>query len=249
MAGAWRVVGASVRGVSHLRSGHPCQDSHCWRQVGDLLVAAVADGAGSAPLAELGSCIAAHGAVEAAATRLAQAIPTDDAGWQALLEGVLETARQALQAEADRCQRSLADLATTLLVAIAGDYFVSACQVGDGAIVARLSDESFLAATRPPVGEYINETTFLTSNNYLAAAQFVTLRQHINGMILLSDGLQMLALKMPNGTPHLAFFAPLLQFAALADPGRAQGQLQRFLQSPRIIQRADDDLTLLLAVR
>jgi hypothetical protein len=214
-----------------------------------VLVAAVADGAGSAPLAELGSCTAAHGAVEAAATRLAQAIPTDDAGWQALLEGVLETARLTVQAEADRCQRSLADLATTLLVAIAGDHFVSACQVGDGAIVARLSDDSILAATRPPPGEYINETTFLTSNNYLAAAQFVTLRESINGMILLSDGLQMLALKMPNGTPHLAFFAPLLQFAAVADPGRAQGQLQRFLQSPRIIQRADDDLTLLLAVR
>jgi hypothetical protein len=135
------------------------------------------------------------------------------------------------------------------LVAIAGDNFVSACQVGDGAIVARLPDDSILAATRPTPGEYINETTFLTSNNYLAAAQFVTLRQRINGMILLSDGLQMLALKMPNATPHLAFFAPLLQFAALADPGRAQDQLQRFLQSPRIIQRADDDLTLLLAVR
>jgi hypothetical protein len=212
-------------------------------------VAVVADGAGSAPLAELGSCIAAHGAVEAAATRLEQAIPSDDAGWQDLLAGVFETTRQVVQAEAVRCQRSLADLATTLLVAIASDHFVSAGQVGDGAIVARLSDESFLAATRPPPGEYINETTFLTSNNFLTAAQFVTLRQHINGMILLSDGLQMLALKMPKGTPHLAFFAPLLQFAALADPGRAQGQLQRFLQSPRIIQRADDDLTLLLAVR
>jgi hypothetical protein len=180
---------------------------------------------------------------------LEKAIPTDEAGWQALLAGVLETTRQAVQAEAARCQHSLADLTTTLLVAIAGDHFVSACQVGDGAIVVRLRDDSFLAATRPPLGEYINETTFLTSNNYLAAAQFVTLRECINGMILLSDGLQMLALKMPNGTPHLAFFAPLLQFAALADPGRAQDQLQRFLQSPRIIQRADDDLTLLLAVR
>jgi hypothetical protein len=246
---AWRVVGASVRGVSHLRSGRPCQDAHSWRRVGAFLVAAVADGAGSAPLAEVGSCAAAHAAVETAAGRLQEAIPTDYAGWKVLLGGVLETARQAVEAEAARCQCPPADLATTLLIAIAGDDILSACQVGDGAIIARLPDESLLAATRPLPGEYINETTFLTSNNYLAATQFATLRQRINGMILLSDGLQMLALKMPDGTPHLGFFAPLLQFAALADPGRAQDQLQGFLQSPRIIRRADDDLTLLLAVR
>ena len=48
--GVWRVTGASVPGVSHLRSGLPCQDAHAWRQeAGGVLIAAVADGAGSAP--------------------------------------------------------------------------------------------------------------------------------------------------------------------------------------------------------
>ena len=27
---AWRVVGASVQGVTHARAGQPCQDAHVW---------------------------------------------------------------------------------------------------------------------------------------------------------------------------------------------------------------------------
>ena len=36
----------------------------------------------------------------------------------------------------------------------------------------------------------------------------------INGVALFSDGLQMLALKIPGGTPHPPFFTPLLNFLA-----------------------------------
>ncbi len=66
----------------------------------------------------------------------------------------------------------------------------------------------------------------------------------------MSDGLQMLALKMPQGEPHPAFFAPLLQLLDASDAADgAEQQLQRFLQSPPVTQRAEDDLTLVLAVR
>ena len=50
MSGRWRVIRASVQGTSHAKTGQPCQDSS---SVGvgapdGMLVAAVADGAGSA---------------------------------------------------------------------------------------------------------------------------------------------------------------------------------------------------------
>jgi serine/threonine protein phosphatase PrpC len=55
----WRVVGASVVGTAHEKTGQPCQDAHGWRILPDnVLIAAVADGAGSAALGEIGAQVA-----------------------------------------------------------------------------------------------------------------------------------------------------------------------------------------------
>jgi hypothetical protein len=78
----------------------------------------------------------------------------------------------------------------------------------------------------------------------------VVWRYPLTGLALLTDGLQMLALKMPGGEPHEPFFQPLLRGVMTAESReRAEEQLRGFLLSPRIRQRAQDDLTLLLAVR
>ncbi|MBN1955054.1 MAG: protein phosphatase 2C domain-containing protein [Anaerolineae bacterium] len=47
---AWRVIGASVRGAAHVRSGLPNQDAICWHPgsgTGPLVILAVSDGHGS----------------------------------------------------------------------------------------------------------------------------------------------------------------------------------------------------------
>ena len=44
----WRVFGASVTGKAHLDKAIACQDAHAHAVVGDVLVAIVCDGAGSA---------------------------------------------------------------------------------------------------------------------------------------------------------------------------------------------------------
>jgi hypothetical protein len=177
-------------------------------------------------------------------------LPRQDEDWHALLRDVLQAARNAVAAEADAHRAPLSDLATTLLIAVGTAELVAAGQVGDGAVVVRQADDSFRAVTRPQVQEYLNETTFLTSLGALDQAQLSVLRAPPTGLALFSDGLQMLALKMPEGTPHGPFFAPLLRLVVeIKDRGVAEGQLRRFLQSPRITQRADDDLTLVLAVR
>jgi hypothetical protein len=254
MAGTWtdwRTAGVSVTGVSHQRSGTVCQDAHlCGQLPGGVLVAAVADGAGSASRAEVGSACAVRAAVNEVVERLADGVPVEEEDWHLLLRAVFQTARDAVAAEAAKGKSPLAELSTTLLLAIATPELVAAGQVGDGAVVARLADESFVAVTRPPVQEYVNETTFLTSPDFLGPAQFAVRRAPLTGLALFSDGLQMLALKMPQGSPHGPFFTPLLRFLAdVKERNTAEEQLRRFLQSPRITERADDDLTLVLAVR
>ena len=66
-------------------------------------------------------------------------------------------------------------------------------------------------------------------------------------MAAFTDGLQMLALSMPSGEAHAEFFTAAFRFAAgIADGETARQQLHAFLTSPRMRERADDDLTLVL---
>ena len=245
----WRVVAASVRGTSHEKTGQPCQDAHGWNVLPEgVLVAAVADGAGSAPLGEVGSDVAARTVVDFLTVKLAWPWPQADQGWQLLLTDAINAARNAVEAAAAEREVSPRDLATTLIVVIATTEFVAAAQVGDGAAVVSDSTGDVLALTAPQSGEYINETTFLISPDALDKTQVTVWRGTPAQVAVFSDGLQMLALKLPEGTPHAPFFAPLFRFVAqVTDEVEAQAQLTDFLRSPRITARADDDLTLLLA--
>jgi hypothetical protein len=56
----WWVVATSVAGTQHHTRGQPCQDAYYWCTLPDeVLVAAVADGAGSATLGKVGATLAA----------------------------------------------------------------------------------------------------------------------------------------------------------------------------------------------
>src|SRR5438093_57688 len=84
---SWRVAAASVCGTSHAKTGKPCQDTYRWAVLPEgTLVAAVADGAGSAAHAEVGAALATETAVDTLRARLAQlSLPQDDTGWRTLL--------------------------------------------------------------------------------------------------------------------------------------------------------------------
>ena len=250
MKEAWRVIGASVQGVSHVKSGQPCQDAHAYSVLPDgTLIAAVADGAGSAALAEVGAQLAAQTAVNCVRRELIEhALPDNDTAWRSLLFDALKAARQRLEDEASARGCALRDLAATLMVAVAMAELATVAHVGDGAAVLRNTSNELLLLAAPQVSEYVNETTFLVSADYSNAAQFCCWHGRAQALALFTDGLQRLALQMPWQRPHAPFFTPLLQFAANAGAD-AEAQLAAFLRSPRIVERADDDLTLLLAAR
>lgn len=247
-APAWRVVGASQVGTSHQKLGLPCQDAHHWLQVeGHTLVAAVADGAGSAPLAAVGAATAARIAVETLYSRLAAA-PTSDEGWQGLLVEAFQTARSAVAAQAQALGAEARDLATTLVLAVATPSLLAAAQVGDGAVVVATDDGAVIGLSEPSVGEYLNETVFLTAPDALTNLSVRVRHRPPRHLALFTDGLQMLALKMPDGTPHPPFFGPLFRFVeGTTDPEEAREQLAAFLAAPKVTGRTDDDLTLVLA--
>jgi len=246
----WRVVGASVCGTSHEKTGQSCQDAHYWKLLPNgVLVAAVADGAGSAILGERGATVASQAAVEILSSHLtAERLPESDENWTALLIDAIKAAQKTIEAEAVTQEVSPRDLATTLILVVACPDLISVAQVGDGAAVVSDCEDNLIALTIPQSGEYINETTFLTSQDAIEAAQINIQHGPMSHLAVFSDGLQMLSLKMPHGRPHTPFFSPLFRFVSnVTDQTEAQEKLTGFLCSPKIRERADDDLTLLLA--
>lgn len=242
-APAWRVVAAAVAGESHARSGFPCQDACGWRERPDgTLVAAVSDGAGSAPLGDVGARTAV-----AAALAVLEAAP--DPLSPETLDATLAAAIAAVHAAAAAAGREPRELAATLIVAAAAADRAAAVQVGDGAAVIVAPDGAAHALTRPPVGEHVNDTVFLVSPAAFEGAQRAAWRAApLRALVLLSDGLQRLALRMPAGDPHGPFFAPLVAFAAGAGAD-GSAELAAFLAGPRVASRSDDDRALVVATR
>lgn len=246
----WRVVAASVCGTGHQKRGQPCQDAYyCSVLPGGVFVAAIADGASSAALGEVGAKIATWTA--AATVRLFQqraSGPADEDAWRLCLTEALTAAHVAVAAEAIARQVSTRELATTLILVVATSALVAAIQVGDGAVVVGDSNGNLVSLTVPQSGEYANETTFLISPNALATAQLSFWHGTPVYLAAFSDGLQRLGLKMPAGTPHGPFFWPLFRFiASVTLAQEAQTQIEALLRSQRVSARTDDDITLVLA--
>src|SRR5262245_2681209 len=172
MNSSWRLLGASVQGTSHLKTGIPCQDAHRYLELSNgVVVVAVADGAGSAKYADRGSSLAVDSAVTWLGTALETLNVPSESDCIDLLRGMIEEVRSHLEIA---CRESsngngsatLSDFATTLLVCFVTNSVVAACQIGDGAIVGLTDHGDVQTLTQPNHGEYINETVFVTSDGY-----------------------------------------------------------------------------------
>ena len=219
----------------------------------DTLVAAVADGAGSAAHSDLGARLAATVSIEGILKRL---LENPNGVGETVLERVLMesvwAARQRIAEAAEKKARSIHEYATTLLLALQVDGTLAAAQVGDGAIIAGVGDDDYRCITRPDRGERANETNFITRHDALAVCQIEVMTdlypQHI---AMFTDGIQKLALDYRNdGTPYAPFFRSTFGWLdQQTDELRAYAGLRQFLQSPRVRECTYDDVTLLLARR
>lgn len=237
----WKIVFGSVQGTSHVQSGLPCQD-YCDRSVvGTTLIAACADGAGSAELSQLGS--------KAAVDRFLQVASGDRAPTRQQVEAWVAAAREHLILQAGANSTTPRQLACTFLAALVGDDWAAFAQLGDGLIVFD-GPNGYDFAFWPENGEYVNTTRFLTEDDYQHHLRIEILERTVSELAVLTDGLQMLALDMAGAKVHDRFFTPL--FKALRNgPNEAalQTSLLEFMGSKRVNERTDDDKTLLLATR
>src|SRR5258708_21293222 len=251
----WRLLGASVTGTSHTKSGLPCQDAHAYREVAGCALIAVADGAGSAERAAEGAQCATQAARAAMAAALAGGWPATPDPWRDVFAGAYAAAKSGLEQLSAASGRPSRAFATTLLCAAISDQGLAVAQLGDGVAAAFAPSggadavgDWFLAA-QPQRGEYANETYFLSQDDALQHLEVAVYAEPVRALALMTDGLLRLVLNSQR-QPHVPFFEPLLAFGVeVEDEAQGNGQLAGFLASERVCARTDDDKTVVLALR
>src|SRR5690606_7445503 len=125
-------------GTSHVDLGLPCQDAHCCAVLHDadgapILVAAAADGAGTAQNAERGAQLATDAFRKRADLFLRER--TIGELTTERLKDIVRDVRRALEEAAESEGKPLRSFACTLLAVVIGSDQACFCQIGDGAII------------------------------------------------------------------------------------------------------------------
>lgn len=254
---SWRFAAASAVGTSHVATGKPCQDSAASGTVsaveGDFLVLVVCDGAGTAEYSDVGSKKAAQTFLE-----LVEVYLDENGG----IEGVdrevagewMERVAEILRAHAGDQGHSVRDYACTLLAAIVGERQAAFVQIGDGAIVVSNGPEDgWSYVFWPQHGEYANTTNFVVSPNALDVFDFELGPRRITEIAVFSDGIEKLVLHDATRTVHENFFKTMMPPVRTSEADgcdeKLSAALERYLGSPPVCARTDDDKTLILATR
>ncbi|NEO33164.1 MAG: protein phosphatase 2C domain-containing protein [Symploca sp. SIO3C6] len=248
----WKATCHSSTGIWHQRHDLPCQDYGEYCLVDKLIIGAVADGAGSAKYSAQGAKLAVkeildylHKFKKKFSQQSYQL--TAKIAKQTFYEGV-QKVRTSLQEKAFKEQCSLNEFACTLIAFVATPDWISAMQIGDGFLVTRLYDQpSYQLFFHPDKGEFVNETTFITSRNALATMQVHTLPGKQRFICASTDGLESVSINLRNWLPFAPFFKPLETYIEQTNnPKEDKEYLSQFLSSKRLQSRTDDDKTLLI---
>jgi hypothetical protein len=253
----WRFAGTTVIGTSHVKSGTPCQDDyrcrvfrHCGHE--PIIAIAVSDGAGSASRGEEGATITCASLIEQAERFLARNRSVASMTEQDAHEW-LDTVRKAIADRAREAEHEVRDYACTMLFALVGVETAVFLQIGDGVIVVNDQDQHWSWVFWPERGEFANTTFFVTDAAAPDHLRFEQRYGSIDEIALLSDGIEPLVLHYASRTVHTTFFdrmfGPVRGSQVVGEDFALSQDLESYLSSPAILERTDDDKTLVLATR
>lgn len=241
----WKILGASVPGVTHLQAGRGCDDAHGWLVDGNLAVGVVADGAGSrVGTSMFGSHAACSAVLEMA--RDPSFVVHARADPESAVRHLFDAALNAVQSKAKELDLEVGKLATTLCVLVATELGVTIGQIGDG--IAVVGPNPIRAVAVGEKFEYANETVFLTSERALEdhLALFSQPGDEVAAVALTTDGLRYKVLDNVLLTvPFDGFYTSTWVYARRENA--TSESIRDWLET--VDDQTGDDKTLLVALR
>jgi hypothetical protein len=246
---AWAI--ATCRGTSHIRDNTECQDTSRCIAVGSekqILVAVVSDGAGTATHGKQGSVLVCRTVSECARQHFAtmETPPTDDDVWF-----WIDQTRDRISLAAKTLAAAQREFAATLVAVIGMVSETLLIHIGDGAAVCK-TNSSWIVPSWPAHGEYASTTYFITDEP-VANLRITRLPFGVDAMAAFSDGIERLVLRFADQTASETLFD---KFTGIVRASNSSGtnkplneSLKRYLDSPVINERTDDDKSLIVAVR
>ncbi len=253
----WRTAHASAIGLAHINQNTQCQDRFACQTIetvgdGEVLIAVVADGAGSTTDGQIGAEIAC----QIFTSQVTDFLSAKDASVKSLTADFGRLWISYFQAKiaeiSQKDKKALRDYASTFVGAVVGASRSVFYQIGDGAIVFSGSGDakSYRFAIAPVESEYVNVTDFVTDETAAERLRFEFIEEAVEDLILFSDGIYAVAVDYQTNQPHEPFLMPMI--APLRNGSAPVGlneKLENFLSSPKINEKTDDDKTIILASR
>lgn len=242
----WVGAAATCVGAAHLRREPPipCQDATLVMP-GPMPLLVVADGAGSAPVSDLGAEAVVQGL-----KRLAQSLhghfaralngprQPDAPSARALAHTLVQHACGLLEDLAVGHRRASADFRTTLLVALGGQMTWLWAKVGDGALVIE-RDGRLTLLGEAGKGEFANQTVFLGPGLRPEQVQWgLEATAGLTGIAAMTDG----AAERLVSTDGARISGQIATFLAAARERRLRrADLHQFLQAPEVWRTTTGD--------
>lgn len=216
-----------------------------------VLLTVVSDGAGSAKYSEIGSRLVVECFARCAIAHLRERPSLEDIT-QELVREWLDDVRNRIFHSAEQRATEPRQMAATLIGTMICSKRAIVCHIGDGACVLRRKGANLWEVPSWPAhGEYASSTYFVTDDPE-PRLDFMSIEGEFSELAIFSDGIERLALDFVNKSASERFFDPMFAPLTKVGPGRNRvlsASLRQFLDSPRVLERTDDDKSLVLARR
>jgi len=199
------LIGASLRGKSHIESNTECQDYHmCDKLDNGWVVLVVSDGAGSAKFAERGAKANCNITLTLIKKLVKQkdwkTLPTEK-DWNIEVTSIFLQIREIFSHKVSKLNdgTKLSDFCATIMLAVITPDGILAAHIGDGRMGFKTNTNEWKSLSTPHKGEEANQTIFLQNswNTPLVPAlnisgvyvpETVVVNERPQAVVLLSDG-------------------------------------------------------------